>query len=231
MYATRSIWSQPHASHQRHICIVTETYPPEVHGVALTLAHLVEGLRAQGHVVSIVRPRQQPSDGPSDDPTGTLVPGLSIPGYKGVHVGLPVPGLLQGCWMQHRPDVVYVATEGPLGWSAVRTAQRLRIPVFSGFHTNFQMFPCGGLVKPVPWMSWISVAVSPQAPKAMLVVKENTKSSCRFCRGRSWSVTSPAATVTVQVACGGRGTVGVRVYVCRPPLSVKGTVPLSSHII
>ena len=42
--------------------------------------------------------------------------------------------------MQHRPDVVYVATEGPLGWSAVRTAQRLEIPVFSGFHTNFHSY-------------------------------------------------------------------------------------------
>jgi glycosyltransferase involved in cell wall biosynthesis len=36
--------------------------------------------------------------------------------------------------------VVYVATEGPLGWSAVRTARRLGIRVFSGFHTNFHSY-------------------------------------------------------------------------------------------
>jgi glycosyltransferase involved in cell wall biosynthesis len=36
--------------------------------------------------------------------------------------------------------VVYVATEGLLGWSAVRTAERLGIPVFSGFHTNFHSY-------------------------------------------------------------------------------------------
>jgi glycosyltransferase involved in cell wall biosynthesis len=42
--------------------------------------------------------------------------------------------------MQHRPDVVYIATEGPLGWSAKRAAQRLNIPVFSGFHTNFHSY-------------------------------------------------------------------------------------------
>jgi glycosyltransferase involved in cell wall biosynthesis len=42
--------------------------------------------------------------------------------------------------MQHRPEVVYVATEGPLGWSAVRTAQHLGIPVFGGFHTNFHCY-------------------------------------------------------------------------------------------
>jgi len=65
MYATRAIWSQLNTSDQRHICIVTETYPPEVNGVAMTLAHLVAGLRMQGHVVSVVRPRQQPSDSSS----------------------------------------------------------------------------------------------------------------------------------------------------------------------
>ena len=142
MYATRALWSPPNASDQRHICIVTETYPPEINGVAMTLSHLVEGLRTQGHAVSVVRPGQQPSDGPSDngDPEVTVVRGLPLPGYKGVHVGLPARGVLQGRWMQHRPDVVYVATEGPLGWSAVRTAQRLEIPVFSGFHTNFHSY-------------------------------------------------------------------------------------------
>src|SRR5262245_32431849 len=108
MYATRAIWSQLNASDQRHICIVTETYPPEINGVAMTLAHLIEGLRGQGHTVSVVRPRQQPSDRPSDrgDSQVTVVPSLPIPRYKGVHVGLPAPGLLQGCWTQHRPDVV-----------------------------------------------------------------------------------------------------------------------------
>ena len=141
MSATCSLWSPPDASEQRHICIVTETYPPEVNGVSMTLSHLVEGLRRQGHAVSVVRPRRQSSDSSSDncDPKVTVVPGVPIPGYKGAHVGLPA-WVVVGCWTQHRPDVVYVATEGPLGWSAVRTAQRLRIPVLSGFHTNFDSY-------------------------------------------------------------------------------------------
>jgi glycosyltransferase involved in cell wall biosynthesis len=57
-----------------------------------------------------------------------------------LHIGLPAAGLLHDCWTEDRPDVVYVATEGPLGWSAVRTAQRLGIPVLSGFHTNFHSY-------------------------------------------------------------------------------------------
>jgi glycosyltransferase involved in cell wall biosynthesis len=65
---------------------------------------------------------------------------LPFPWYKELQVGIPAGGLLAHCWRQHRPDVVYVATPGPLGWSAVRTARRLEIPVLSGFHTNFHSY-------------------------------------------------------------------------------------------
>lgn len=138
MRATSSIESQYNASHRRHLCVVTETYTPEVNGVALTLAHLVRGLMARGHFVSAVRPRQPKDDCPdgSCEPQVTLVRGLPLPGYKGLRFGLPSGRLLQASWLRQRPDVVYVATEGPLGWSAVRTARRLGIPVVSGFHTD-----------------------------------------------------------------------------------------------
>ena len=126
---------------QKRICIVTETYPPEINGVALTLARLASGLRALGHLVSIVRPRQ-PTDGRGDDARGrdgelTLIRGFALPRYKEVRVGLPAGAQLRECWGERRPDAVYVATEGPLGWSAVRTANQLDVPVWSGFHTNF----------------------------------------------------------------------------------------------
>ncbi|HSN63445.1 MAG TPA: glycosyltransferase family 1 protein, partial [Azonexus sp.] len=40
------------------ITFVTETYPPEVNGVAMTVGRLVGGLRELGHRVSVIRPRQ-----------------------------------------------------------------------------------------------------------------------------------------------------------------------------
>ena len=70
----------------------------------------------------------------------TLVPGVALPGYPQVRSGLPAARLLRRCWSLARPDVVYVATEGPLGWSAVRIARELGIPVVSGFHTNFHVY-------------------------------------------------------------------------------------------
>ena len=44
------------------IAVVTETYPPEVNGVSLTIARFVEGLRRRGHDIQLVRPRQDGAD-------------------------------------------------------------------------------------------------------------------------------------------------------------------------
>lgn len=118
--------------------IVTETYPPEVNGVALTVQGLELGLRAAGHQVDLVRPRQS-SD--VDAAEGTvLVTGANLPRYPGLRFGLPAPSRLTRQWQQQRPDAIYIATEGPLGWSALRTARRLGIPIATGFHTRFDEY-------------------------------------------------------------------------------------------
>lgn len=154
MVATSWLTSHQHPLPPRHICLVTETYPPAMNGVAFTLAHLVEGLSARGHAVSVVRPRQQRPNSPNrcHGPKVIGVPALPFPWYKGLQVGLPVGRLLKHCWHQDRPDVVYVATQGPLGWSAVGSARRLGVPVWSGFHTNFHRYAKyygGGWLQPV----------------------------------------------------------------------------------
>ncbi len=121
-----------------HYAIVTETYPPEVNGVALTVQSLEQGLRTRGHEVSVVRPRQDAASAP--DPGETLVRGIALPRYPGLRAGLPATGTLAKAWTAARPDAVYVATEGPLGWSALRVARRLGIPVATGFHTRFDEY-------------------------------------------------------------------------------------------
>src|SRR5690606_30873084 len=52
----------------------------------------------------------------------------------------PATGRLLGTWSRTRPDAIYIATEGPLGWSALRAALRLGIPVATGFHTRFDAY-------------------------------------------------------------------------------------------
>lgn len=119
------------------IGIVSETYPPEINGVALTVQALATGLAARGHTVELVRPRQRPR--PLEEP-GVLVQevrGMALPRYPGLRVGWPAGRLLHERWQRLRPDAVYVATEGPLGRSALRAAGRLGVPVATGFHTRF----------------------------------------------------------------------------------------------
>lgn len=119
------------------LALVTETYPPEVNGVAMTLSRLVAGLRERGHEVEVTRPRQKNENGPTRD---FLVPGIEIPFYPALRIGLPVVAGLEARWRVSRPDVVHVATEGPLGLASLTAAGRLRLPVTSSFHTNFHAY-------------------------------------------------------------------------------------------
>jgi len=118
--------------------IVTETYPPEINGVALTVQGLEHGLRARGHEVLLVRPRQQDEQGADSDTL--LVRGAGLPRYPGLKFGFPATKSLLELWTTNPPDAIYAATEGPLGWSALRAARKLGIPAATGFHTRFDQY-------------------------------------------------------------------------------------------
>lgn len=121
------------------IAVVTETYPPEVNGVARTIGVMVAALRARRHSIQLVRPRQPAEETPADEPgfETLLRPGFPLPRYRELRMGLPSKRALLHAWRARRPDVVQVVTEGPLGSSAVTAARTLGIPVVSEFHTNF----------------------------------------------------------------------------------------------
>lgn len=137
------------------LALVTETFPPEINGVAMTLGQLASGLARRGFTVTVHRPRQ-PADARTARPPASapaprsslpapgfsemLHPGVPIPGYTMLRLGLPARGALLRAWRANRPDVVHVATEGPLGWSALSAADALGIPLASSFHTNFHSY-------------------------------------------------------------------------------------------
>lgn len=118
--------------------LVTETWPPEVNGVALTVRGLQLGLQRRGRRVGVVRPAQH--RGQVAGPDELLVRGVPLPRYPGLRMGLVSAGRLQQAWKDDRPDAIYIATEGPLGWSALRAARRLSIPVASAVHTRFDLY-------------------------------------------------------------------------------------------
>ena len=123
----------------------------------MTLGRLVDGLAQRGHRITIVRPRQR-HESPRFSVTQRLacrqirLPGVPIPGYPQLRLGLPAARRLRQQWTLNRPDLVHVATEGPLGASAITTARELGIPVTSSFHTNFDQYTRDyriGWMKPV----------------------------------------------------------------------------------
>ena len=124
------------------IALVTETYPPEINGVAMTLGRQVVDLQQRGHQVQLIRPRQGALDKAVNNALleEVLKMGVPIPRYAGLKIGLPAKSALVRLWQMKRPDLVHIATEGPLGWSALAAAQKLRLPVSTDFHTNFHSY-------------------------------------------------------------------------------------------
>ena len=114
--------------------IVTDTFSPDVNGVAMTLGRLSEGLKQRGHRVHVIHTGEFTRAGESRSAS------VPLPGYKEVRVGLPEPFKLRARWIRKRPDAIYVATESPLGKSALKAAKALGIPVATGFHTNFHQY-------------------------------------------------------------------------------------------
>lgn len=126
------------------IALVTETFLPEVNGVAMTFGVITRELARRGHAVTVYRPRRAGA-APAVGAEGrefreVALPGFSVPSYPQLRLGWPAGRALGRAWRADRPDLVHVATEGPLGASAVATARRMGLPVTSSFHTHFHRY-------------------------------------------------------------------------------------------
>ncbi|MFT3820921.1 MAG: glycosyltransferase family 1 protein [Rubrivivax sp.] len=132
----------PAAQRPLRLAVVTETWPPEVNGVATTIAQLVQGLQRRHHELQLVRPRQAPADAAGHGVRfhEVLMRGLPIPRYPQLRMGLPARRQLVQLWSRQRPDAVHIATEGPLGFSALQAARHLKLVVTSDFRTNFHAY-------------------------------------------------------------------------------------------
>jgi len=123
------------------IAFVTETFPPEINGVAMTFGVITREL-ARRHSVTVYRPTRTDLK-TREKQTGineVFLPGLPIPRYPELRLGFPAHSKLEKLWIENRPDLVHVATEGPLGASAITVARNLGIAVTSSFHTNFHTY-------------------------------------------------------------------------------------------
>jgi len=68
-------------SYQLKFALVTETFKPEINGVAMTLGKITEHLTNKQHQVQVIRPKQSNFETPSNTPNFKehLVTGMPIP--------------------------------------------------------------------------------------------------------------------------------------------------------
>jgi len=121
------------------IAYVTETWPPELNGVSLTVERAVRYLRSRGHIVELIRPRQ-PGEAALDASDELRTFGCVIPMYPDLRFGLARMGPLARRFEQSRPDLVHLATPGPLAWAALAAARARGILTTSDFRTNFHQY-------------------------------------------------------------------------------------------
>ncbi len=121
------------------IALITDAWRPQINGVVTTLVELVEQLNAKGHVVEVIHP--------------DLFKTRPCPGYAGIDLAVkPYPQLARQL-DAFAPDVIHVATEGPLGWAARKYCLKHSLPFTTAFHTRFPEVLKAALHIPL-WMGY-----------------------------------------------------------------------------
>ncbi len=107
----------------RRICIASDAWKPQLNGVVRTLAETLSRLTARGHAVEMITPDQFTS--------------LPMPFYGEIRLALaPHRGVTKKL-SRFGPDIVHIATEGPIGWATRRWCLKHGVPFTTAFHTRF----------------------------------------------------------------------------------------------
>jgi phosphatidylinositol alpha 1,6-mannosyltransferase len=119
------------------VVIVTESFPPDVNGVAHCALQTARHLVDRGHHPLVVAPAPAPGSGPDTDAPCPVVrvPSLPLPGYPQVRVALP-SRRLAAALVAHRPDVIHLASPFVLGVRGMAAAARLGVPAVAVYQTD-----------------------------------------------------------------------------------------------
>ncbi|MGN9808261.1 glycosyltransferase family 4 protein [Micromonospora sp. BQ11] len=121
------------------IAIVTESFPPDVNGVAHSVVRAAEHLVARGHEPVVIAPappgpRRRDTD---RHPYPVIrIPSVPLPRYQGFRLGVPTPARLTGALLSHAPDVVHLASPFVLGARAATLAARHGLPTVAVYQTD-----------------------------------------------------------------------------------------------
>ena len=120
------------------IVLVTESFLPDVNGVAHSVVRTAEHLVRRGHEPLVIAP--QPKSGvrpPVPDLPYPVVriPSVPMPGYRQFRLGLPTPALSVAI-RAHRPDVVHLASPFMLGAWGQAAARASAVPSVAVYQTD-----------------------------------------------------------------------------------------------
>ncbi|MCI4144755.1 MULTISPECIES: glycosyltransferase family 4 protein [Streptomyces] len=118
------------------VVIVTESFPPDVNGVAHCAFQTARHLAERGHTPVVIAPATA-DDAPDDQAPCPVVrvPSLPLPGYPQVRVALP-GRRLAATLAEHRADVVHLAGPFVLGVRGMAAAARLGLPAVAVYQTD-----------------------------------------------------------------------------------------------
>jgi phosphatidylinositol alpha 1,6-mannosyltransferase len=121
------------------IALVSDTYTPQVNGVTTVLERIVGVLHTAGHAVALVAPAYASEGGPprQDELRVASVP---FPPYPAIRLSIPRFHTVQRFLDGFGPDLVHVATEGPLGFVGRRYALEHGVPLVTSAHTDFPQY-------------------------------------------------------------------------------------------
>lgn len=105
------------------LAIATDAWLPQVNGVVRTLCATVVELDRRGHEVELVTPQRFRT--------------IAMPGYAAIRLAMAPRFGLRRMLDAYRPDVVHIATEGPIGWAARGWCLAHDVPFSTAFHTRF----------------------------------------------------------------------------------------------
>ncbi|MBZ5738124.1 glycosyltransferase family 4 protein [Nocardioides mangrovi] len=119
------------------VAIVTESFLPQVNGVANTVRHVVEELTTAGHETLVVAPGPGPAH--HEGTPVVRVRSVGLPGYKEFPLGLPDTNLGRSL-DRFGPDLVHLASPIALGYVGLRAARRLGLPTVAVYQTDVSGF-------------------------------------------------------------------------------------------
>jgi phosphatidylinositol alpha 1,6-mannosyltransferase len=123
------------------VAIITESFPPDVNGVAHCVLRVAELLAKQGHhplVIAPKPPRDARDPGPFPYPV-VRVPAVPMPGYPSFRLGLPSIRV-HDALVRHRAEVVHLASPVCLGAYGAAVASRLGLPMVAVYQTDLPSY-------------------------------------------------------------------------------------------